>query len=323
MPRPLRRSAGLNVLVLGYSSLARRRILPALARLGVTRVDIASRTRQPAWPDGVAGRAFGDYDEALAASDAPLAYISTRNHEHAAWAAAALDSGRDVVVDKPAALSVRDVAGLVDRAARAGRLVAEATTWLWHPQVARLLELAASAGPVTRITATFSFPPLPADDVRHRAAWGGGALWDLGPYAMTPGRAFFDALPDACVTRAVTAPGDEVETSFGVLARYPGDRLLVGHFGSTTAYVNRLEVAGPRLALRLERAFTTAPDQPCRLTGEHAGARIDEEIPAADAFAEFLRDVMTAAGTGGAARFADLLVRDAEALDRLRAGLDR
>ncbi|MFP5378747.1 MAG: hypothetical protein ACLGHP_03150, partial [Vicinamibacteria bacterium] len=60
-----------------------------------------------------------------------------------------------------------------------------------------------------------------------------------------------------------------------------------------------------------------------RLTGEHAGARIDEEIPAADAFAEFLRDVLTAAGTGGAARFADLLVRDAEALDRLRAGLDR
>lgn len=323
MPGPLRRSPGLSVLVLGYSSLARRRLLPALARLGVARVDVASRTRQPAWPDGVTGRAFTGYHEALAASDANLVYISTRNHEHAVWAAAALDAGRDVVIDKPAALGVDDARRLVDRATGAGRLVAEATTWLWHPQVARLRELIATAGPVTRITATFSFPPLPADDVRHRAAWGGGALWDLGPYAMTPGRAFFDALPETCVTRAVAAPGDEVETSFGVLATYPGDRLLVGHFGSTTAYVNRLEVAGPRLALRLERAFTTAPDQVCRLTGEHAGTRIDEAVAPADAFAEFLREAMAAAAQGGAARFAELLIRDVEALDRLRAGLRR
>jgi len=222
------------------------------------------------------------------------------------------------VVDKPAALSLADVRALVDRAGTQARLIAEATTWPWHPQVEALAARTDEAGPVTRIVATFSFPPLPADDVRHRAAWGGGALWDLGPYAVTAGRRIFGDIPDECVVRTATRPGDEVETAFSALLRYSGDRVLVGHFGSTTVYVNRLEVYGPRLALRLERAFTTAPDQPCRLVGEQAGQPVDVEVPAADAFERFLADVMAAAGHGRHARFADLMLQDAEALARLR-----
>lgn len=306
------------MLVLGYSSLARRRILPALARLGHTHVDIASRTRTPGWPEGVTGRGFRDYREALEGSEAGLVYVSTRNHEHAPWAAAALDAGRDVVIDKPAALSLADVRALVDRAGTRGRLIAEATTWPWHPQVEALCARIDEAGPVTRVVAHFSFPPLPADDVRHRAAWGGGALWDLGPYAVTAGRRIFGAAPDECLVRTATRPGDEVETAFSVLLGYPDDRVLVGHFGSTTAYVNRLEVYGPRLALRLERAFTTAPDHPCRLVGEQAGARVDVEVPAADAFERFLADVVAASGHGPHKGFADLMLGDAEVLDRIR-----
>ncbi|MGE3277005.1 MAG: Gfo/Idh/MocA family protein [Vicinamibacterales bacterium] len=308
-----------RVLLLGFSSLARRRILPALARLGATEADVASYTHTPEWPAGLSGRAFPDYRTALDASLSPIVYVSTRNHEHAAWARAALESGRHVIVDKPAALHERDVAGLVELAARRGRLIAEATTYAWHPQFAALARLAAEAAPVTRLVATFSFPPLPDDDVRHVAAWGGGALWDLGPYAMTPGRILFGDAPLSMAAEAVTEAGAEVETAFSVLVRYPGDRLLVGHFGSTTAYVNRLEAIGPRMAVRVERAFTTTPDQPCRLTGEHLGRPLALEVPAADAFGEFLRDVIAAVDDRSRhGTFADWMVQDASALARLR-----
>lgn len=306
------------MLVLGYSSLARRRILPALARLGHTDVDIASRTRTPAWPDGVSGRAFTSFRAALDESDAGLVYVSTRNHEHAAWAAAALASGRHVVVDKPATLALAETDRLIGQAHAAGRLIAEATTWPWHPQVDALRALVAQGGPATLISATFSFPPLPADDVRHTAAWGGGALWDLGPYAMTPAQRLFDAAPIAVDARTAMREGDEVETSFSVLAEYAGGRRLVGHFGSTTAYVNRLEVFGPRLAVTVARAFTTAPDTACRLSGECDGQRVDLEVPAADAFAHFLQAAFEAAASGRHQPFADLMLRDAEALARLR-----
>ncbi|MGE0040898.1 MAG: Gfo/Idh/MocA family protein [Vicinamibacterales bacterium] len=306
-------------LILGWSSLARRRIAPALASLGATSIDVASFTREPERPPGIGGRTFRDYRTALDESESPIVYVSTRNHEHVAWAAAALESGRHVIVDKPAALGEADTGALVDLAARRGRFVAEATTYPWHPQFAELARLAREAAPVTRLVATFSFPPLAATDVRHVAAWGGGALWDLGPYAVTPGRLLFGAPPATVHVEAVTRPGDEVETSFSIVMRYPGDRLLVGHFGSTTAYVNRLEAIGPRLAVRVERAFTTAPNQPCRLTGEHLGQPLALEVPAADAFGEFLRDAIAAStDTDRYRAFAEWMLADAAALARLR-----
>jgi predicted dehydrogenase len=290
-------------------------VAPAFAAIGITTLDVASRTRQVVLPDGMRGRAFRDYDEALTHSDATLVYVSTRNHEHAAWAQAALLSGRDVVVDKPAAIVRADVESLAALASRQGRSIAEATVYPWHRQIDALRELARAHGPVTRITATFSFPSLPVDDVRWRAEWGGGAMWDLGPYAVTPGRLFFDAEPMAVTAQAVTPADREVDTSFSLLMTYPGDRMLVGHFGMGTAYVNRLQLLGPQLELTLDRAFTTSPTDGTRIVGHAANAVVDMAVPPADAFAGFLR-----AAIDGERRswFADTMVADARAIESLR-----
>lgn len=319
MPGSLSGGAGLNVLVLGWSSIARRRVLPALVGLGHRRVDVASRTGQVALPDGVDGRAFRTYETALDVSDAELVYVSTRNHEHASLAAAALESGRHVVVDKPATLACPETRGLADLAAARGRLVAEATVWPWHPQIDEATRILAGRGPAARLVAAFSFPRLAEDDFRLRAAAGGGVLWDLGPYAVSMGRVFFGTAPEEIVAVAETRPGDEVETAFTALMRYPDDRVAVGHFGMTTAYINRLDVLGPRVALALERAFTTPPDRPCRVTGERDGERFAIDAPAADAFARFLAGVVEAAASGRHQPFAEAMLADAAALDRLRA----
>jgi len=304
--------------VLGWSSIVRRRVLPALVDLGHLQVDVASRTGQVAFPDGVDGRAFRTYETALDVSEAELVYVSTRNHEHAALAAAALESGRHVVVDKPATLACLETRGLADLAAARGRLVAEATVYPWHPQVDEVTRILAASGPATRLVAAFSFPRLAEDNFRLRAG-GGGVLWDLGPYAVSMGRVFFGASPEEIVAVAETRHGDEVETAFTVFMRYPGDRVAIGHFGMTTAYINRLDVLGPRAAITLERAFTTPSDRPCRVTGVHDGTPVALETDPADAFARFLADVVDAAATGRHGPFAEAMLADAAVLDRLRA----
>ena len=281
--------------------------------------DIASLTHEPAWPPGLAGRAFRDYREALVKSDAEFVYVSNRNHDHATWVHAALDARRHVIVDKPAALSVADVEAMTSHAVSAGRMLAEATTWNWHPQIDRLRALSSEAGPITRILATFSFPPLPANDVRYRRDWGGGVLWDLGPYAVSAGRVLFDSAPEHIAIQFTREPAREVETAFSLLVRYPGGRLLVGHFGFTTAYVNRLEAFGPGVALTLERAFTTPPDQPCRITGQHLGRPFTEEIPACDVFARFLSEAIESARSGNYAGYIGAMLADARALAALRS----
>ncbi len=319
----MRHDHDLTVLLLGWSSFAERRVAPALARLGVTRVDVASATRTPALPAPLSGRVFTDYDDALAASAASLVYVSTRNHDHVRWTTRALASGRHVVVDKPAVLEEQDAHALVALSRRQQRLVAEATVYPWHPQCAGARDFIAAHGPLTRITATFLFPRLPEHNFRHRAHAGGGTLYDLGAYALTPGRVFFDAAPTTISATAVQLEGDEVETAFSVLLTYPEQRTLIGHFGSPGTYTNRLELSGPRFTITLEPAFTAPPDRATRVVGVADGQPIALEVPPADAMAHFLDDVMTSAASGQHDRFADAMLADAAAMARLRAAAHR
>jgi predicted dehydrogenase len=317
VPRPLRRGRGLNTLILGWSSLARRRVLPALRRIGATRVDIASRAGSIDPSAAAGGRTFTSYDEALRTSDADVVYVSTRNHEHVEWTRAALESGRHTIVDKPAALSVDESEDLVALARSRGRLLAEANVWAWHPQIEAVRALIDARGPVTRLSATFVFPWIARPNYRYEAACGGGALWDLGAYAVSCGRVLFGAAPDETAATIVKPAGEEVETAFSVLMRYPGDRTVIGHFGMPFPYINRIECLGPALSATIERAFTTPADAPVRIVDSSGGAPAAIEVPAADAFAHFLAGVRDAIATGGYDRFGDMLIADARALAQL------
>src|SRR5262249_28589485 len=55
-----------KVLLLGYSSIARRRILPALRSVGCDEIDIATRSAPSVqWPGATPPRKFDDYEVAL------------------------------------------------------------------------------------------------------------------------------------------------------------------------------------------------------------------------------------------------------------------
>lgn len=310
----------MKLLLIGYSRIAQKRALPALAHIGLTHVDVASRTRadRVTLPEGVTGRVFDDYETALVHSTANLAYVSTVNSTHAVWAAEALRRGYHVVVDKPAFTSLDDTQRLLDLARQHKRCLAEATVYAYHPQIqiARQTFLDAGLQP-TRLTATFSFPPLAADNFRYRKDYGGGALWDLGPYAVTPGRLFFGAEPEEISCR-ITGRGDEVETGFSMLATYPGGRAMVGHFGFNTGYCNRLEILGPHTTIAMERVFTTPAGQANVLHVNQHNQPQTVAVPPADSFALFFRAVVAALETGQFESLAQDLLSDASVLHRLR-----
>jgi len=306
-----------RVLILGNSDIARRRILPALARCGVRSVDIASQSAgaAAAWPEGMGGTAFSDYAEAIPTSRADLVWVSTVNSRHAELAELALNTGHHVIIDKPAATTPAAVEHLVALARRRGCMLAEAHVFAFHPQIEAARRVFADAGSApTNIVAGFSYPPLPPGNFRHRPELGGGALLDLGPYAMALGRLFFAASPSDVVCRGIN--GDR---GFNMLATYPGDRCVVGHFGMTTGYVNQLTVLGPNVTLSLARAFTTPPDFANRVQVTIAGKPSEVELPPADSFACFFSAVLSAIDGGDREAFVDAILADAAALERLRS----
>jgi len=308
-----------NVLLVGHSRIGQKRVLPALRSLGgIGQIGVASRRWKPAAPpDGVA--VFHDYETAIAQSGADLAYISLENSNHAAWAEQALRRGMHVVVDKPAFLSFEDARRLSDLAASQRRCLAEATVFTFHPQMAALANVfEAAAAPPARVVALFSFPPLEASDFRYRKDRGGGALFDVGPYAVATSRLLFRRAPRSVSCQVHARRPDGVDTAFSVLMSYDGGGAFVGHFGFDTEYQNRLIAFGPGVAADLNRAFTLPPDAGNKLVLRRNNAESEVSIAPADSFAAFLRAVLDAIRRGAWEDLTRALLDDAELLARLR-----
>jgi len=310
----------MKILLIGYSKIAQKRILPALARLNISHIDVASRTgaTKVRLPEGTRGQIFQDYEAALSQSPADLVYISLTNDAHAEWTERALERGFHVIVDKPAFTSLDDTRRLIDLAQKQHCCLAEATTYAYHPQIqaAQQAFLEADSQP-TRLIATFSFPPLPAGNFRHKQRLGGGALWDLGSYAVTPGRLFFGQAPQQIFCH-IGDWGDEVELSFSMLATYSEGRSMVGHFGFNTGYRNQLDIFGPQTTVTIDRVFTTPADMVNALQINQHNRAKTVNIPAADQFALFCQTVIQAIETGQYEPLAETILADATVLDRLR-----
>jgi xylose dehydrogenase (NAD/NADP) len=115
-------------------------------------------------------------------------YCPMANEEHAQWALKCINSGKHVLIEKPMALSVKDIEAMEAAAAKNKVKVMEGFMYRFHPQHQRVQEIIDSGliGDVLSARASYSFLMKSARMYRinRSMADGGGALWDIGPYAI-------------------------------------------------------------------------------------------------------------------------------------------
>ena len=315
----------MRFLIVGYSSIVARRALAALVRSPeVESVDIASRrgAQGASFPESWTGRIYDDYGDAISCSDADVVYISLVNSLHEEWADTALRSGRHVVVDKPAFLSLAVTDKLLELAAKKGLCLAEAVVFPYHPQMEVLQTLLLEHGGATRLSATFTFPPLTNDNFRNHPELGGGSLYDLGPYAAAVSRLFFEDLPASVRCNVVTRHSDtKVDTAFSLLASYIGGRSYIGHFGFDTEYQNRLTLIGPAISITVDHIFTTHPDLENHLHVSSGSQHSRVPMGAGDSFQCFFARLIGAIEKHCWSVFAEDLRQDAQILGTIRAAV--
>jgi predicted dehydrogenase len=171
--------------------IATTRTMPAFAAApSASLAAVASRgldrARAAAAATGAA-RAHGSYDALLGDPAVEVVYVALPNHLHVEWTTRALEAGKHVLCEKPLGLSVEEVAGLREVRERTGRHVEEALAFRNHPQWTTIDELlrGGAIGRVTGVQATLARRFMDPDDIRNDPAAGGGALYDLGPYAIS------------------------------------------------------------------------------------------------------------------------------------------
>jgi len=248
----------MGVMRLGIVSTAHinRLVIPgAHASEKVEPVAVASRDRARAeeyastWE---IERAYGSYDELLAADDIDAVYISLPNTLHCPWSMKAMEAGKHVLCEKPLSRHPQEVEEAYDVADRTGRLFMEAFMYRHNPQTRKLVELVrgGAIGDLRLVRSTFSYSLYDTSNIRLRTDVEGGSLMDVGCYCVSASR-LLAGEPESVYGQAYVGPTGTDWVFTGSL-RLPGN--VLAQFDCGTALTNRdeLEAVGSEGSLFLD-----------------------------------------------------------------------
>jgi dihydrodiol dehydrogenase / D-xylose 1-dehydrogenase (NADP) len=154
----------------------------------------------------------GTYDEVLARDDVDAVYVGTVHVTHAELAVRALEAGKAVLCEKPAAPTADGVDEILGTAERTGRPFVEAFKNRFGPWADALRALLAdeSLGRPQRVEAAFGFDAPTRTGRLFDPALAGGAILDVGCYAVSLAveAAFARGAVDPAAIGLVSASGE-------------------------------------------------------------------------------------------------------------------
>jgi predicted dehydrogenase len=256
--------------VLGVAKIAIEKVIPAMQQGEASHIAaIASRdlgkARAAADKLGIE-RAFGSYEALLADGEIEAIYNPLPNELHVPWTLRALAAGKHVLCEKPIALDAEEARALIEARDGSGKLVAEAFMVRCHPQWRRAKELAGTGavGELRAIQTFFSYRLLDPENVRNIPP-GGGALYDIGCYAILSARYIFGAEPTRVVATIDRDPNFRTDRLAGAILEFPGGRHSTFTLGTQMSAHQRVTIVGEAGRIEIMIPFNAPPDRPTEI----------------------------------------------------------
>ncbi|MGW1542669.1 Gfo/Idh/MocA family protein [Streptomyces sp. NPDC002309] len=170
-------------------------------------------------------RAYGDWEALAHDEDVDVVYVATPHAAHRTAAGLALSAGRNVLLEKPFTLNVRQAGELVALARERDRFLMEAMWMYCSPLVRRLKALVddGAVGEVRSVQADFGLSghllpearngTLPASHRLRDPRQGGGALLDLGVYPVSFAHLLLGEPSDIAARAMLSDEGVDLQTS--------------------------------------------------------------------------------------------------------------
>jgi predicted dehydrogenase len=255
--------------VLSTAKIAREKVIPALQKSPLCEVRaIASRSlaaaRETAERLGIPN-AYGSYEELLADPEIEAIYNPLPNHLHVPLTLQAARAGKHVLCEKPAALDAAEAARLCDLPM--GIQVMEAFMVRFHPQWLRARELVREGriGEPRAIQVFFSYFNTDPANTRNRQDIGGGALYDIGCYAIVAGRFLFEAEPRRAIALVDRDPGFRTDRTASALLDFGEGRQLAFTVSTQCVPYQRVQVCGTRGRIELQIPFNAPQGEATRI----------------------------------------------------------
>jgi predicted dehydrogenase len=216
-----------------------------------------------------ASKAYGSYEQLLADPEIEAVYIPLPNGLHAEWSIRALRAGKHVLCEKPLTLDAAEALEVQAVRDETGLFMLEAFAYRFNPVVAEAFRIARS-GVLGNLrfmhtVTTFTLDPLDPANVRLQAEIGGGALYDVGCYAINAQRMFAGREPLTAQANMTWSERFDVDMSGTAMLDF-GDGLLgTVQWGFNASYGGPFSVVGDKGRLAGTYGWNPPLDGPAML----------------------------------------------------------
>ena len=252
--------------ILSTSSFATERFLPGLRKSPMVRLKAVGsrdlgRAKSFARTNGIA-EAYGSYEEVLRDPEVEIVYVPLPNNLHAEWTLKAAKAGKHVLCEKPMGMNAKELAKLKLLARKVH--IAEAFMVRFHPQWMEARERVRNGeiGRLTHIHVAFAYNNLDPKNIRNIAKTGGGALYDIGCYAIVAGRWFYEAEPLRAVGLADRDPKFKTDRTFSALLDFGKGRPLAFTVSTQSVVHQRAHIFGTKGRLEITIPFNQPQNDP-------------------------------------------------------------
>ncbi len=201
----------LNWAVLGAGVIANE-MAQALQKMGKNLYAIGNRTHEKAvafaQKYGVQ-KVYDQIDDMFQDPDVDIIYITSPHNTHFKFMRQALENGKNIFVEKSITLNSRELDAMIDLAREKNLILAEAMT-VWHMPLYKELWQIVQSGALGKVQIiTMNFGSFKEYDMKNRffnMNLAGGAMLDIGVYALSVVRSFMDEKPTEILSQWKPSP---------------------------------------------------------------------------------------------------------------------
>lgn len=244
------------------------------------------REKAEKFADRYGGKIFDSYMSIVTSEEIDALYIPLPPALHFYWACLALEHGKHVLVEKPAAESAGQALKLVEKADEKGVALHENYMFVFHNQLEEADRIIRSGeiGSIRLYRISFGFPRRAAGDFRYDKKLGGGALNDAGGYTLKYASRLLGADAEVRYAQLNTEKWSDADLyGSGALVNGKGVTAQIA-FGMDNDYKCELEAWGSRGTLSAGRILTAPEGFEPPYFIQKNGERTAGTFPSDDAF---------------------------------------
>lgn len=239
--------------------------------------DVAREFDIPLW--------YGSYDAVLEDDNVDMIYIPLPNHLHKEWVKKSIKAGKPVLCEKPLGMNTEEAKEMIKMAQDAGVPLMEGFMYMFHPmwQHARDIVRTNQIGDIQYIHTSFSYNNPSPSNIRNIPEYGGGALMDIGCYAISVPRFIFGREPLRVMALQTGHPAFGTDMHTSAIMDFNGPRATFT-VSTTSQAFQKVDIVGTSGSITVHIPFNTYVDVPAKITVVDGIGTREVEFPVSNAY---------------------------------------